>query len=77
MPRPDTWDMWSRALFYVGLSFTIPLTAVAGYFAGAFLDRRLGTGSVLALVGTLVGAGGAIADVIFIVMRREKSAGNR
>jgi F0F1-type ATP synthase assembly protein I len=68
---------WAQAAFYVGLSFIIPVSAVAGYFVGAYLDRHLHTGSVLGVIGVLAGAVAGITDVVYVVTRRQKSAGNQ
>jgi uncharacterized membrane protein YeaQ/YmgE (transglycosylase-associated protein family) len=68
---------WAEAAFYLGLSFIIPVGAVAGYLAGAYLDRHLHTGSVLGAVGAVVGAVAGITDVIYTVARKEKGAGNQ
>ncbi|HEY6290246.1 MAG TPA: AtpZ/AtpI family protein [Terriglobia bacterium] len=77
MPRPGGVNPWAQVAFYTGLSFIIPVTAVAGYGLGWFLDRHLHTTPVLAFIGTLVGAAAGIIDVIRTVMRREKSGRNR
>lgn len=77
MSRPGLSDAWAQAAFYVGLSFIVPAGAVAGYFVGAFLDRHLHTGSVLAIIGVFAGAAAGITDLIYIVTKRERRAGNR
>jgi len=77
MRRQGLSGSWAEAAFYVGLSFVIPVSAVAGYFVGAYLDRHLRTGSVLGVIGVLAGAAAGITDVVYIVTRRQKSAGNQ
>jgi hypothetical protein len=77
MRRQNESSAWAEAAFYLGLSFIIPVGAVAGYFAGAYLDHHLRTGSVLGTVGAVVGAAAGILDVIYTVARKEKSAGNQ
>jgi len=77
MRRQGQSGAWAEAAFYVGLSFIIPVSAVAGYFAGAYLDRHLNTGSVLGAIGAVLGAAAGIMDVIYTVTRKGKSAGNQ
>jgi len=77
MRRQSQSSAWAEAAFYLGLSFIIPISAVAGYFAGAYLDRHLHTGSALGAVGAVVGAAAGIMDVIHTVTQKEKSAGNK
>ncbi|HXJ93380.1 MAG TPA: AtpZ/AtpI family protein [Terriglobia bacterium] len=77
MARSNLSGAWAEAAFYLGLSFIIPISAVAGYFAGAYLDRHLHTGSVLGAAGAVVGAVAGITDVVYTVARKEKSAGNQ
>ena len=77
MPRQSQSSAWAEAVFYTGLSFIIPVSAVAGYLLGAYLDRHLHTGSVLGVIGVLLGAAAGITDVVYIITRREKSAGNQ
>lgn len=59
--------------FYTSLGFIIPMTVLAGYALGSFLDRHLGTGIVLALVGSMLGAAAGIVEVIRLLTRKEKS----
>ena len=77
MRRQSESSAWAEAAFYLGLSFIIPVSAVAGYLLGAYLDRHLHTGSVLGAIGAVVGAVAGITDVIYTVTRKEKSAGNQ
>lgn len=77
MRRQSQSSAWGEAAFYIGLSFIIPVSAVAGYLLGAYLDRHLHTGSVLGVVGVLLGAAAGITDVVYIVTRSEKRAGNK
>jgi hypothetical protein len=77
MRRQNLSSAWAEAAFYLGLSFIIPVGAVAGYLVGAYLDRHLHTGSVLGAVGGVAGAVAGVAYVIYTVARKEKSAGNQ
>jgi F0F1-type ATP synthase assembly protein I len=77
MRRQSESSAWAEAAFYLGLSFIIPVGAVAGYFVGAYLDRHLHTGSILGTIGAVVGAAAGIMDVVYTVSRKEKSAGDQ
>jgi hypothetical protein len=72
MPRPGGADMWARALSYLGLSFMVPLSALAGYAVGWFLDGHLHTKPVLAVIGVLVGSAAGIIEMVQVVIKREK-----
>lgn len=74
MARPGSADMWARALSYVGLSFVVPAGALAGYGLGWFLDAHLHTRPVLAIVGVLAGSAAGVAEIIQVIVRREKGA---
>ena len=73
---PGRQDIWARAAFYAGLSVIIPVSALAGYGLGWYLDRRLHSAPILAFVGILAGSAAGIFDVIRIVIKREKNAGS-
>jgi F0F1-type ATP synthase assembly protein I len=64
--------MWARALSYLGLSFMVPLSALAGYAVGWFLDGHLHTKPVLAVIGVLVGSAAGIIEMVQVVIKREK-----
>lgn len=69
-------DMWVRAAFYATLGSIIPATAVAGYFIGHFLDGYFHTGEALSLVGIFAGTAAGIVEVLQLITRQEKNAGN-
>ncbi|MGH9455729.1 MAG: AtpZ/AtpI family protein [Terriglobia bacterium] len=73
---PKSSDMWARAFFYATLGFTIPVSAVAGYFVGHFLDHALHTGEVLSAVCIFAGTAAGIWEVVMLITRQEKNAGN-
>ena len=70
-------DLWTQALYYASLSFVIPGSGLAGYLAGWYLDRYLGFGSVLAIVGAIAGTASGIVEVLQIIARAEKHAARR
>lgn len=68
--------MWALAAFYATLGCMIPASAVAGYFIGHFLDDFLHTGMALALVGIFAGTAAGIAEILMLITRRERNAGD-
>ena len=58
----------SHLVRYSHLGIQFALVVLLGIFLGVRLDRKLGTGSILTLVGTFVGAG-----IGFYVLYRETS----
>jgi F0F1-type ATP synthase assembly protein I len=77
MARPGSMNMWARAVSYLGLSLVVPASAIGGYALGWFLDKHLHTGPVLAVVGVLAGSAAGIVEMIQVIIRREKSAGDQ
>lgn len=77
MARPGDMDMWARAMSYLGLSLVVPAGALGGYALGWFLDEHLHTKPVLAVIGVLAGSAAGIVEMIQVIVRREKSAGDR
>lgn len=69
-------DLWARAAFYATLGTIIPASGVAGYFIGWFLDRHLRTGSVLSVLGIFAGTAVGIFEVVQLIQRTEKNAGD-
>ncbi|HEV2498251.1 MAG TPA: AtpZ/AtpI family protein [Terriglobia bacterium] len=72
-----TSDLWARAAFYATLGSIIPASGVAGYFFGWLLDHHLRTGSVLSVLGIFAGTGVGIYEVVQLIQRTEKNAGDR
>lgn len=72
-----TSDLWTQALYYASLSFIIPGAGLAGYLAGWYLDRYLGTGTVLAIVGAVAGTASGVAEVLQIIARMERRAARK
>jgi len=62
----------------LGILTTIPLLlAVApmiGYYAGAWLDERLGTGPFLMVVFLLLGFGAGIRETVSLIRKAGKAA---
>jgi F0F1-type ATP synthase assembly protein I len=69
--RDKTSDLWTQALYYASLSFIIPGAGLAGYLAGWYLDRYLGTSPVLSIIGAIAGAASGVAEVLQIIIRME------
>ncbi len=62
-----------RALAQLGgLAFVMGVLAVLGWLLGAYLDRRLGTGPWLSLVGCLGGVAAGFFEVFTMLRRAER-----
>jgi len=68
-------DLLAQVAFYAGLGFIIPVAVVLAYALGWWVDQKLGTSPVLAIVLAFVGLAGGIFETVRILTQREKSAG--
>ena len=73
-PGGKSASLWAQVAFYTSLGFILPAGAVGGLVVGWLLDDWLHTSPVLAIVMTLVGATGALIEVLRILARAEKNA---
>jgi len=55
-----------------GLAFVLGVLTVSGWLLGQYLDRKLGTGPWLSLLGSLLGMAAGFFEVITIVKRAER-----
>ncbi len=62
-------------LRFAGLGIQLAVTIVAGVFGGQWLDRKLGTGGIFAIVGALVGFGGTLVLLIRDLSRQDRKDG--
>ena len=68
-------NVWAQIAFYTSLGFILPAAAVAGFGIGYWLDERLHTKPVLAIVTAFLGGAGGFIEVLRILARSEKDAG--
>lgn len=68
-------SVWAQIGFYLSLGFIIPAAAVVGFGIGFWLDERLHTTPVLAVIMAFLGAAGGVVEVLRILTRAEKNAG--
>ena len=57
---------------YAGLGFQFALSILLFLYAGQWLDRRLGTGSVFLVLGVFVGASAAFYSMYRTLMREQR-----
>lgn len=68
-------ETWALVAYYAGLGFILPAGAVLGYLLGWSLDRWLHTSPVLAVVMGFLGAVAGFIEVLRLLQRAEKNAG--
>jgi F0F1-type ATP synthase assembly protein I len=67
--------LWAQVGFYTGLGIIIPAAVLVAYVVGWWLDQKLGTSPVLAIVMAFLGLAVGIWETVRIVTLREKRAG--
>ena len=60
---------------YAGLGIQLAVTLVVFVFAGRWADRKLGTGSLLTILGAFVGFGGTMYSLIRQLNRQDRGGG--
>ena len=60
-------------LRFAGLGIQLAVTIVLGVFAGQWVDRRVGTEGVFAILGALLGFGGTLYFLIRQLSTRDKN----
>jgi F0F1-type ATP synthase assembly protein I len=64
--------LWAQVGFYTSLGFILPASAAGGLVLGWWLDGWLHTSPLLALIMSLMGAGGGVMEILRILTRAEK-----
>lgn len=77
MPRPPgkQTSLWAKVGLYTSLGFILPAGTGVGYAVGYWLDERVHTTPVLAVVMAFLGAAGGFIEVLRILARAERNAG--
>jgi len=57
-------EAWSNAGRYTHLGLTLTLAVLGGFFGGYWIDQRLGTVPLLAIIGTFIGAAAGFITLI-------------
>ncbi len=70
---PDAKKMWGIAATTGAVGLEIAVSIGIGYLGGQYLDRKLGTGPWLTVVGFLAGAGAAIKALVRVVRTYKKN----
>lgn len=67
-------NVWAQIAFYTSLGFILPAAAVVGFGIGYWLDERLQTKPVLAIVMAFLGGAGGLIEILRLLARSEKDA---
>ena len=65
-------DFWSGAATYSGLGFTMAGAVLAMFFLGYWIDGKLNTRPLLAIVGAFVGMAGGFIKLVQTLNRMQK-----
>jgi ATP synthase protein I len=61
---PEVKNMWRIAGFTGAVGIEVAAAIAIGYFGGQWLDRKLGTGPIITIVGFVAGIGAAIKALV-------------
>ncbi len=65
-------DNWMVVTTYTHLGFTLAASVLLGFFGGYWLDGKLGSKPILALIGAMSGAAGGFIYLIRSLIRMQK-----
>ena len=57
-------NAWSSAGRYTHLGLTLALVVLGGFFGGYWIDQKIGTVPLFAIIGTFVGATAGIISLV-------------
>ena len=69
MPRREFWTGWTT---YTHLGFTLAAAVLVMFFAGYWLDGKIGTRPLLAIIGAFVGFTGGFIKLVQALNRMQK-----
>lgn len=69
---PEAWDMTQRGQQYLGVGVTWAASVGLFLWLGSLLDRQVGTESVFALVGAVIGI---VAGFIYLIRMVKQGSG--
>lgn len=70
-------DNWAGITTYTHLGLTFALSVVLFFFAGYWLDGKIGTRPLLAIVGAFLGATGGFINLVRTLNRIQKEQDNQ
>ena len=71
MPRQN---IWGNVTAYTHLGMTLAVSVLAGFFLGYWLDGKLGTEPLLAIIGAFIGATGGFVNLVWTLNRIQKKS---
>ena len=75
--REKQGEIWAQVGFYTSLGFIIPGAVVLASVLGWFVDQKIGTTPVFAIVMAFVGLAAGIWETVRILTQREKREGRK
>ena len=72
MPAPSGKNDGPSGLRYAGLGIQLAASIVVFLFLGQWADRKLGTGSLLTILGVFIGFGGTMWSLIRDLNRKDR-----
>ena len=72
MPEPSEKTDGRSGLRYAGLGIQLAASIVVFLFLGQWADRKLGTGSLLTILGVFLGFGGTMWSLIRDLNRKDR-----
>ena len=70
-------EFWVGATAYTHLGITFAIVVLGGFFGGYWLDGKIGTRPLLAIVGAFIGATGGFITLIRTLNRLRKEQEKR
>lgn len=67
---------WKNAATYTHLGFTLAACVLLGFFGGWFIDGKINTKPLLAIIGAFLGAGGGFFNLIRTLNQIEQPKNN-
>jgi len=70
-------DVWTGAATYTHLGLTLALSVIGMFFLGWWIDGKLGSRPLLAIIGAFIGAAGGFINLIKTLNRLQEDEERR
>jgi len=71
LPRTE---FWANAASYTHLGLTLAVSVLVGFFSGYWIDGKIGTRPLLAIVGAFIGMTGGFIYLVRTLNRMQKES---